>query len=64
MEKQQPVKPVALGEVSEEKILMYKNRRICSAHNAYLLIKEFLGDVDREHSMVICLDTRNQQTCI
>lgn len=27
-------------------------------------MKEYLGDVDREHFVVICLDTKNQPTCI
>lgn len=47
-----------------EKVIHYKNRKIRSPEDAYNLMKEYLGDVDREHFIVICLDTKNQPTCI
>ncbi|WP_042476479.1 JAB domain-containing protein [Bacillus ndiopicus] len=47
-----------------EKSLLYKERHIRSPDDAYNLISEFLGDVDREHFIVMCLDTKNQPTCI
>ncbi|MCY9545474.1 JAB domain-containing protein [Lysinibacillus xylanilyticus] len=47
-----------------EKSLLYKERKIRSPHDAYTLMKEFIGDVDREHFVVLCLDTKNQPTCI
>jgi DNA repair protein RadC len=47
-----------------EKSLLYKGRKIRSPQDAYELMKEFLGDVDREHFVVLCLDTKNQPTCI
>lgn len=47
-----------------EKTLLYKNRKIRSPRCAYELIRDFLGDVDREHFVVLCLDTKNQPTCI
>lgn len=47
-----------------EKSMLYKGRKIRSPHDAYELMKEFLGDVDREHFIVMCLDTKNQPTCI
>ena len=40
-----------------EKTMMYRNRRIRSPHDAYELMKEFLGDGDREHFVVLCMDT-------
>lgn len=64
--KQQPAKRVDIVQVKlvREKTIMYKNRRIRSPHDAYELMKEFLGDVDREHFIVLCMDTKNQPTCI
>ncbi|WP_419959491.1 JAB domain-containing protein [Psychrobacillus sp. BM2] len=47
-----------------EKTLLYKDRKIRSPRDAYELIRDFLGDVDREHFIVLCLDTKNQPTCI
>ncbi|WP_427071286.1 JAB domain-containing protein [Lysinibacillus fusiformis] len=47
-----------------EKSLLYKERKISSPHDAYTLMKEFIGDADREHFVVLCLDTKNQPTCI
>ncbi|MEK4228381.1 JAB domain-containing protein [Solibacillus sp. FSL H8-0538] len=65
-EKQEQAKRVNIVSVKlvREKTMMYKNRRIRSPHDAYLLMKEFLGDVDREHFVVLCMDTKNQPTCI
>lgn len=36
---------------------------IRSPHDAYELMKEFLGDVDREHYVVLSLYMKNQPTC-
>lgn len=47
-----------------EKSLLYKERKIRSPQDAYTLMKEFIGDADREHFVVLCLDTKNQPTCI
>lgn len=47
-----------------EKSMLYKERKIRSPHDAYILMKEFIGDADREHFVVLCLDTKNQPTCI
>lgn len=47
-----------------EKSILYKERKIRSAQNAFSLMSDFLGDVDREHFIVLCLDTKNQPTCI
>ncbi len=48
----------------KEKSLLYKNRQILSPEDGYDLLKQFLGDVDREYFIVICLDTKNQPTAI
>lgn len=65
-EKQEPPKRVSIVNMKlvREKTIMYKNRRIRSPHDAYLLMKEFLGDMDREHFVVLCMDTKNQPICI
>lgn len=47
-----------------ENLIHYKDRKIKSPADAYNLMQQYLGDVDREHFVVICLDTKNQPTCI
>lgn len=47
-----------------EKSILYKERHIRSSQDAYQLIFDFLGDVDREHFIVLCLDVKNQPTCM
>lgn len=47
-----------------EKSMLYQERQIRSANDAYQLFYEFLGDADREHFIVLCLDVKNQPTCI
>lgn len=61
-----PAKRVNIVQVKlvREKTLLYKDRKIRSPRCAYELIRDFLGDVDREHFVVLCLDTKNQPTCI
>jgi len=44
--------------------VLYKNRVIRSPEDGYELFKQFLGDVDREHFVVACLDTKNQPTAL
>lgn len=44
--------------------ILYKNRVVRSPQDGYELIKEFLGDVDREHFIVVCLDFKNQPTAL
>jgi len=65
-EKQEPAKRVSIVNMKlvREKTMMYKNRRIRSPHDAYLLMKEFLGDMNREHFVVLCMYTKNQPICI
>jgi len=66
MESKVSAKRVNIVQVKlvREKSILYKERRIRSAQDAYQLISDFLGDVDREHFIVLCLDTKNQPTCI
>lgn len=45
----------------KESSMLYKQRRIRSPQDSYELFRDYLGDVDREHFVVACLDTKNQQ---
>ncbi len=62
----QPSKRVDIVSVKlvKEASILYKNRRIRSPQDCYELFKEFLGRVDREYFVVMCLDVKNQPTNI
>src|SRR5699024_1317335 len=57
------VSGVSLRMVKESSML-YKYRVIRSPEDGYEVIKQFLGNVDREHFVVVCLDTKNQPTAL
>lgn len=44
----------------KESSYLYQNRRISSPKDSYEVISHFLEDGDREHVVVLCLDTKNQ----
>lgn len=46
----------------KESSLLYKNRCVRSSEDGYQLLKQFLGEVDREYFVVVCSDTKNQPT--
>jgi len=48
----------------KESSMPYKNRCVHSPEDDYQLLKQFLGDVDGEYFVVVCLDTKNQPTAI
>lgn len=48
----------------KESSLLYMERRISSPEEAAKLLYKFLEDADREHFMVICLNTKNEPTAI
>ncbi|WP_336990908.1 RadC family protein [Bacillus toyonensis] len=62
----QPAKRVNIVRLKmvKEGSLLYKERRIKSPEDASVLLKQFLGEVDREYFIVLCLDTKNQPTAI
>lgn len=68
-EKQSKVVPakrvdiVSLRMVKETSLL-YKDRTVRSPSDGYKLFKQFLGKLDREYFMVMCLDVKNQPTVI
>lgn len=64
--KRTPAKRVSIISLKmvKESSLLYKNRSIRSPEDGYQLLKQFLGDVDREYFIVVCLDTKNQPTAI
>jgi DNA repair protein RadC len=48
----------------KESSLLYKERCICSPEDGYKLLKPFLEEKDREHFIVVSLDTKNQPVSI
>ncbi|OEH56405.1 DNA repair protein RadC [Oceanobacillus sp. E9] len=63
MNRAKRVNIVSLKLVKESSIL-YQKRSIRSPQDGYELMKEFLEDKDREHFIVVALDTKNQPTNI
>lgn len=61
-----PAKRVNIVSVRmvKECSLLYKDRVVRSPEDGYNLLKQFLGNVDREYFVVVCLDTKNQPTAI
>ncbi|SIR32117.1 DNA repair protein RadC [Priestia flexa] len=47
-----------------ESCILYAKRSIRSPQDAYELLKSFLEDKDREHFIVVTLDTKNQPVSI
>lgn len=47
-----------------ESSILYERRSIRSPQDAYDLFKSFLEDKDREHFIVVSLDTKNQPVSI
>jgi DNA repair protein RadC len=64
--KKQPAKRVNIVSLKlvKESSLLYKDRCVRSPEDGYQLLKQFLGEVDREYFVVVCLDTKNQPTAI
>lgn len=48
----------------KEASVLYNCRTITSSTSAADLVREFIEDADREFFIVVCLDTKNQPTCI
>lgn len=48
----------------KESSLLYKGRSVKSPEDGYELLKLFLADKDREHFVVVSLDTKNQPVSI
>lgn len=49
-------------QLVKEKSLLYSNRKVRSPQDGAELFQEFLGEVDREHFLVMCLNTKNEPT--
>ncbi|MGD6960069.1 JAB domain-containing protein [Rossellomorea aquimaris] len=64
--KSSPAKRVNIVSVKlvKEASILYKKRSIRSPQDAYELAKSFLEDKDREHFIVVSLDTKNQPVSI
>lgn len=65
-QKQVPAKRVDIVSLRlvKESSLLYKYRSIRSPEDVYNLFKQFLGELDREYFVVMCLDIKNQPTAI
>lgn len=65
-EKRVPTKRVDIVSLRlvKETSLLYKDRAIRSPEDGYNLFKQFLGELDREYFVVMCLDVKNQPTAI
>lgn len=61
-----PMKRVNIVKVTlvKEASLLYKDRTIRSPKDAADLLWQYLGEADREHFIVIALNTKNQPTAI
>ncbi|MCE4051944.1 JAB domain-containing protein, partial [Bacillus sp. Au-Bac7] len=51
-------------QLVKESSLLYKERIVRSPEDGYKLLKHFLEDKDREHFIVVSLDTKNQPVSI
>jgi DNA repair protein RadC len=65
-EKRAPAKRVDIVSLRmvKESSLLYKDRSIRSPQDGYNLFKQFLGELDREYFVLMCLDVKNQPTVI
>lgn len=61
--KSKRVQVVSIKMVKEGSVL-YPNRKIAAPSDTADLVREFLETADREMLLVVCLDTKNQPTCI
>ncbi|WP_429995929.1 RadC family protein [Metabacillus fastidiosus] len=55
---------IVIVKLVKESSLLYKDRCVRSPEDGYQLLKQFLGEVDREYFIIVCLDTKNQPTAI
>jgi DNA repair protein RadC len=64
--KKKPAKRVDIVSLRmvKEKSILYKERSVRSPEDGYRLLRQFIGDMDREVLMLVCLDTKNQPTAI
>jgi len=62
----QPAKRVNIVSLKlvKESSLLYKERSVRSPEDGYKLLKQFLEDADREHFIVVSLNTKNQPVSI
>lgn len=51
-------------QMVKEKSILYEARKVVSPFDAFVLLKDFLSQADREKLMVVCLNTKNEPTNI
>lgn len=47
-------------QMVKEKSVLYEQRKVSSPWDAFMLLKDFLSNADREKLMVVCLNTKNE----
>jgi len=64
-EKKVPAKRVDIVSLRmvKESSLLYKERNIRSPQDGYKLFKQFLGELDREYFVVLCLGCEESAYC-
>lgn len=55
---------IVLIRMIKESSIMYEGRNVRSPADGYKLFKQFLGELDREYTVVIGLDTKSQPTVL
>lgn len=65
-EQKVPAKRVDIVKIQmvKESSLLYGKRTVLCPQNGFDLMSQFLGDVDREYVVVLCLDSKNQPTSL
>ena len=65
-EKKVPAKRIQLVDVVLERkgSHMFSGRRVRSPEDAAKIIRDFIGDSDREKFVVLCLSTKNEPTAM
>lgn len=51
-------------KMEKQKSVLFDKRNISTPEDAYLLIRDFIGDMDREYFVVACLNVKNEPTNI
>lgn len=49
-------------QLVKDKSILYSERTISSPFDAQMLFREIIGEKDREHFAVLCVDTKNRPT--
>jgi len=56
--------PIVTLKLVREKLILYAKRRITSPGDAVSLFRDYMGDLDREHFVLIGLNVKNEPVVI